>query len=146
MDEKNIFEAKATRARSQLKGLLKQKEKLKSNLEADLVRHGDSEAHQKLGNLLLANLTTAIRNGNRVTITDFYAEGEPTIEIEIDENRSLQDEATRQFRDYTRAKRAAGEIATRLDALKTEMDQLKNRQRRLESIICLLYTSPSPRD
>ena len=135
LDEKNIFEAKATRARSQLKGLLKQKEKLKSNLEADLVRHGDSEAHQKLGNLLLANLTTAIRNGNRVTITDFYAEGEPTIEIEIDENRSLQDEATRQFRDYTRAKRAAGEIEKRLAALKSELVQLEARRTQLENII-----------
>ena len=135
LDAQQVFRTKAANARATLRKLLLQKQKLKNNLEADLVRHGDSEAHQKLGNLLLANLTTAIRNGGHATLVDYYTEGEPRIEIEIDENRSLQDEAARQFRDYTKAKRAATEIATRLDALKTEMDQLENRQRRLESII-----------
>jgi len=135
LEAKQRFRAKAANARATVKKLLLQKQKLRTNLEADLARHGDSEAHQKLGNLLLANLNTAIRDGSHTTIVDYYAEGEPRIEIEVDENRSLQEEASRQFRDYARAKRAAAEIATRLDALKTEVAELENKQRQLEGII-----------
>ena len=135
LDAQQQFQTKAANARGTIKKSLLQKQKLRTNLEADLARHGDAEAHQKLGNLLLANLTTAVRAGSHTTIVDYYAEGEPRIEIEIDENRSLQDEANRQFRDYTRAKRAAAEIATRLEALKTEVAELENKQRQLEGII-----------
>jgi len=135
LDAQQQFQTKAANARGTIKKSLLQKQKLRINLEADLARHGDAEAHQKLGNLLLANLTTAVRVGSHTTIVDYYAEGEPRIEIEIDENRSLQDEANRQFRDYTRAKRAAAEIATRLEALKTEVAELENKQRQLEGII-----------
>ena len=55
-------------------------------------------------------------DGNKVRITDYYSDGAP-VEIEVDENRSLQDEATTRFRQYTKSKRAGGEIAARLDQI-----------------------------
>jgi predicted ribosome quality control (RQC) complex YloA/Tae2 family protein len=57
--------------------------------------HGDAETHKRTGDLLLANLSTAERRGAQVTLTDYYAEGEPRIEIEVDENSTLQEEAAR---------------------------------------------------
>ena len=84
-----------------------QKLKLKSNLERDLITHGDPGQLKRTGDLLLANITNARREGNAVTLTDYYSEGAPEIEIEVDENKSLQDEAARYFVRYTKAKRAA---------------------------------------
>src|SRR4029078_5348098 len=97
----------------------------------DLVRHGDPEEHKRIGDLLLANIATAVRNGNKVRITDYYAEDAPMVDLELDENRSLQDEATARFRQYTKAKRAAEEIAERLKqidqttmTLRADLDKL----------------------
>src|SRR5204863_8405106 len=87
------------------------------------------------GDLLLANIGTAIRNGSRVRITDYYADGTPVIELEVDENRSLQDEAARHFRQYSKAKTAAEEIATRLRHIDRETATLEQRLQQLEQII-----------
>ena len=76
-----------------------------------------------------------MRDGNRVRLTDYYAEGAPTIEIEVDENRSLQDEASHRFRQYTKAKRAAEEIAARLKQIEHDTANLETRLQQLEQII-----------
>jgi predicted ribosome quality control (RQC) complex YloA/Tae2 family protein len=52
--------------------------------------------------------------------------------LEIDENRSLQDEAARRFARYTKARRAAQEIAGRLSTLAEELAQLEAREIELE--------------
>ncbi len=109
--------------------------KLKSNLASDLIAHGDPGQLKRMGDLLLANIANARREGNTVTLTDYYSEDTPEIQIEVDENSSLQDEAARYFARYTKAKRAAEEIATRLDQLEGEIPQLLARRAELESII-----------
>jgi predicted ribosome quality control (RQC) complex YloA/Tae2 family protein len=109
--------------------------KLKSNLTRDLITHGDPGQLKRMGDLLLANIANARREGNTVTLTDYYSEDAPEIEIEVDENSSLQDEAARYFARYTKAKRGAEEIATRLAQLEREMPQLLDRRAELERII-----------
>ena len=67
-----------------------------------------------MGDLLLANIHGARREGNKVTVSDYYSEGAPAIELELEEHTSLKDEAARYFARYTKAKRAKEEIATLL--------------------------------
>ena len=67
-------------------------------------------------------------------VTDYYAEGAPTVELEIDEHATLQEEAARRFARYTRAKRAAEEIARRRETLRTELSSLETRSTELERI------------
>jgi predicted ribosome quality control (RQC) complex YloA/Tae2 family protein len=129
------FNARATSLAQHTAKLIRQKEKLRRDLHGDITTHGDADEHKHLGDLLLANLTSAVRRGGIVTLTDFYAEGEPPIELEIDENSSLQEEAARRFSRYTKAKRAAREIATRLDVLATELETLRSREAELKEII-----------
>ena len=83
----------------------------------------------------MANITNARREGNAVTLTDYYSEGAPEIKIEVDENKSLQDAAARYFGRYTKAKRAAEEIATRLAQLEREIPKLLDRRAELERIV-----------
>lgn len=129
------FDARAAALRSRLNKEIAQRVKLKHRLEEDLKAHGDAEEHKRMGDLLLANLSTAERSGNRVVIKDYYAEGAPAIELEVDENSSLQEEAQRRFALYTKARRASTEIAERLGTIAVELEKLEAQRDELERII-----------
>lgn len=135
LDAAKAFDDKAKAIRSRVTKSIRQQRTLRENLQEDLVRHGDPEEHKRTGDLLLANIATAVRDGDRVQITDYYADGAPVIEIEVDENRSLQDEAAARFRQYTKAKRAADEIAERLKQIERDTAGLEHRLQRLDAII-----------
>lgn len=134
-DGAKAFDAKAKAIRSRVTKSIRQQRTLRENLQKDLVRHGDPEAHKRTGDLLLANIATAERDGNKVRIIDYYAHGAPSIEIKVDENRSLQDEAAARFRQYTKAKHARDEIAERLKQIDRETENLERRLQRLDAII-----------
>lgn len=135
IDTAKAFDSRAATARSRLRTLIQRQRKLKQHLHNDLVNHGDPDEHKKIGDLLLANVATAIRDGNKAVLTDYYSSGTPEITIEVDENRSLQDEAARRFRLYTKAKHAREEIAGRLENVDREITQLETRAQELENII-----------
>ena len=135
LEKSEDFEARANAVRSKLQKSLRQKRKLKENLERDLTNHGDPEEHKRIGDLLLANVATAKRTGNRITITDYYAEDAPEIEVEIEENVSVQDEAAKRFRQYGKAKRARDEIAERMVQVEHEIAQLDRQVEEIKRII-----------
>lgn len=135
LDAVKRFDSRAKGLRSRLIKSIRQQRTLRDHLHQDLARHGDPEEHKRIGDLLLANIRTAIRDGNKVRLSDYYAEGAPTIEIEVDENRSLQDEAAQRFRQYTKAKTASEEIAVRLQQTDREIADLERRLQQLEEAI-----------
>jgi len=135
LDQTREFDSRANAVRSRLLKALRQKQKLKENLEQDLAGHGDPEEHKRIGDLLLANVSTAKRHGNKVEIIDYYAEGAPSVEIEIDERVSLQDEAGHRFRQYGKAKRAREEIAERMVQIDREIAQLNRQLEEIQKII-----------
>ncbi|MGH9904922.1 MAG: Rqc2 family fibronectin-binding protein [Pyrinomonadaceae bacterium] len=109
--------------------------RLEKNLEKDLEAHGDPEQHKRLGDLLLANLGNAKREGNTVRLKDYYSDGTPEIQTEVDQNVSLQDAAAQSFARYTKAKRAREEIGNLLAQLAQTKTQLEKRKAELENII-----------
>jgi predicted ribosome quality control (RQC) complex YloA/Tae2 family protein len=135
LDADKRFTSRAKDLRSRLTKSIRQQRTLNTHLQQDLARHGDPEEHKRTGDLLLANIATAVRDGSKVLISDYYAEGAPTIEIEVDENQSLQDEAARRFRQYTKARTAREEIAARLQQVDRETAALERRLQQLEEII-----------
>lgn len=135
LDAVKAFNSRAAAVRSKLRASIQRQRKLKVHLQKDLLDHGDPETHKRVGDLLLANVATALREGNKVTLTDYYADGAPVIELEVDENTSLQDEAARRFRNYTKAKRAREEIATRLAAVDHEIEKFEAQAEALERVI-----------
>jgi predicted ribosome quality control (RQC) complex YloA/Tae2 family protein len=132
---RRAFDARAAALRARLKKEIAQREKLRRHLENDLAAHGEAEEHKRIGDLLLSNLKTAERRGGIVVVTDYYAEGTPRIELEIDEQTTLQAEAARRFARYTKARRAAQEIAVRLQTLADETAALDARREELEAIV-----------
>jgi predicted ribosome quality control (RQC) complex YloA/Tae2 family protein len=129
------FDSRAATERARLRKEIAQREKLRSHLAKDLQAHGNADEHKKMGDLLLANIGNATRRGNKVALTDYYAENAPLIELEVDENSTLQAEASRRFSRYTKARRAAQEIAQRRAVLEQELETLRARESELESII-----------
>lgn len=129
------FDSLAGSLLAKLRKEVARRKKLQANLEKDLFAHGNPDEHKRLGDLLLANIANAKRLGSKVRLTDYYAEGAPTIEIEIDENESLQEAAGQSFSRYTKAKRAIEEIGTRFLLLQRELDEFDEKRSRLEEAI-----------
>jgi predicted ribosome quality control (RQC) complex YloA/Tae2 family protein len=129
------FDARASTYAARLRQEIARRRKLARNLADDLRAHGDAEEHKRAGDLLLANLSNAVRDGSRVRLTDYFAEGQPTVELEVDEHATLPAEAARRFARYSRAKRAAQEIEGRRAALQVELDALEAERLELERIV-----------
>jgi predicted ribosome quality control (RQC) complex YloA/Tae2 family protein len=129
------FDSLAANLEAKLRKEISKRKKLKANLKKDLAAHGHPETHKRLGDLLLANIGNAMRDGSKVTLKDYYAEGAPVVELEVDENRSLQEAAAESFSRYTKAKRAVEEIRTRSVELDRELEELETKQVSLEKAI-----------
>jgi predicted ribosome quality control (RQC) complex YloA/Tae2 family protein len=134
LEAERLFDSQAATARARLQKEIAQRERLRSHLDKDMEAHGNADEHKRIGDLLLANIGSAKRQGNKVTLTDYYSENIPLIELELDENSSLQEEAARRFNRYTKARRAVQEISQRRAVLEKEVETLRARQSELESI------------
>lgn len=132
---RQTFDTKAGAARADLRKKLSQQKKLLQQLQKDLAGHADGEDNKRLGDLLLANLSTAKRTGNRVVLIDYFAPDAALIDVEIDEKLTLQEEAARRFALYSRSKRAVKQIGSRIEAVRAEVVKLETRLGTLEEII-----------
>jgi predicted ribosome quality control (RQC) complex YloA/Tae2 family protein len=135
LEAQNKFAQLAGEQRADLRKEISKLKKLQKNLKQDLTNHGDPEQHKRLGDLLLANVGTAKRKGNTVFLTDYYVEAAPSIQIEVDENQTLQQAATAAFARFTKAKRAVKEISQRLQRIDIELKELTAKQQQLEVAI-----------
>jgi predicted ribosome quality control (RQC) complex YloA/Tae2 family protein len=120
-------------ARAELRRKISRQQKLLQRLERDLRLHQNPQQYKRIGDLLLANLSTAKRHSDRVTLIDYFSEGAPTIEIEIDDNTTLQEEAARRFAFYAKSKRAVQQINSRLEIAKAQLGELESAQQSLEA-------------
>jgi predicted ribosome quality control (RQC) complex YloA/Tae2 family protein len=129
------FNSRAGAARAELRKKMTHQRKLVKQLEQDLASHAGAERHKRLGDLLLANLSTARRDGKRVVLVDYFADDAGDIEIDLDEQTTLPEEAERRFALYSRSKRAVQQITTRLEAIRAQLDRFNSQSESLEKII-----------
>jgi predicted ribosome quality control (RQC) complex YloA/Tae2 family protein len=135
LERERAFDARAAALTSRFRQEAARLRKLRANLAHDLAAHGDAEEHKRAGDLLLANIAAAERRGPTVRLQDFYAEGAPFVELEVEEGRTLQEEAARRFARYSKAKRAAREISERLKAVEAELDAVEEKREKLERVV-----------
>lgn len=134
-ERRTRFQQRAAAELARLRRDANKRAKMERNLRDDLRAHGDPLTHKRTGDLLLANIATAEREGARVRLTDYFAEDAPLVELEIDENHTLQEAAARSFTRYSKAKRAGEELENRLQTLALEIADLSARTTELERII-----------
>ncbi|HEY3105153.1 MAG TPA: NFACT RNA binding domain-containing protein [Pyrinomonadaceae bacterium] len=126
-------QSQVANARAQLRKEISRRKKLVKQLESDLAEHVDAEQQKRLGDLLLANVSMATRKGSRLTLIDYFTDGAPKMEIEIDEKLSIAEEAARRFEKYARSKRARKQIASRIAQVKLELTNLEAQLAQLTS-------------
>jgi predicted ribosome quality control (RQC) complex YloA/Tae2 family protein len=132
---RQILDAKLSTARGELRKKITRHRKLLQQLQNDLASHGDAEAQRRLGDLLLANISTAERTGNGVKLIDYFSPDQPVVEIEVDKKLTLAQEAERRFASYSRSKRAVRQIQLRIEAAQRELDSLDADQQALERLV-----------
>lgn len=129
------FESLANAARNKLKQEISKREKLIRNLTGDLRGHGDADKWKRYGDLLLSNIATAKRSGDKIIVTDYFDENLAEVEIEADENDSLTESAEKYFKRYTKARNAREEIAGRMEIVRNELEKILTRKENLEKAI-----------
>lgn len=129
------FQAEARNAVNRVKQELSRQEKLAGKMRDDLADHGDPGKWKHYGDLLLANTSTARREGEKIFVTDFYDENLPEIAIDAGSGLSVPEAAEKYFRLYTKARNAGVEIAKRLRVVEAAIEKLKLKKERIEAAI-----------
>lgn len=129
------FQNTASATRAQVKQEISKREKLLRGLESDLIQHGDADKWKKYGDLLLANIATAKRDGSKVTVVDYFDENQSSIEIETDENNSLTEAAEKFFKRYTKARNAREEIRKRKVNVGKELERFLETLSEIENAV-----------
>lgn len=112
---------------------VRKRESIKKAIASDRERFVNPERLKQFGDLLLANLATAKITGSRAVVTDYYDDDQEEIEIEIDENRSLQQAAADYFNRYQKAQRALTAIEERAAEIAHTLAPLKELLARLDA-------------
>ncbi len=124
-DRENLLRTQIKTAENKLEREISKRRKLVGNLTKDLENHGEAEKWKRSGDLILANLADAARIDDQILLLDYFDENVPAIEIEADPQDSLTEAAEKYFRRYTKARNAKTEISKRLEAVKTELENLE---------------------
>ena len=124
-DEKAVLTKKRSAIRSCADHALK---RVVHKLETQSFHLGNEETanqYRKYGELLLANLSSLIKSGDSVAVTDYYSEPPALINIPVDRALSLKQNADLYFKRYHKAKTAREYALTQIDSLTMEQDYLE---------------------
>jgi predicted ribosome quality control (RQC) complex YloA/Tae2 family protein len=102
-------------------------------IQRDRARFEEPERLKRYGDLLLANLATARVEGATARVIDYYDADQPEIEIEVAENRPLQQTAASYFTRYQKAQRALVAINEREQQIAARLGPLQQLLASLEA-------------
>lgn len=92
--------------------------------EDNLETSKDSEIYKQYGDLLLANIHLLTKKADSVTLKNFYDDDKP-INITLDENLTISENAQKFFKIYSKAKNARIVSTQRLSEFKQELEYLE---------------------
>ncbi|MEN3334957.1 MAG: hypothetical protein V7641_4322 [Blastocatellia bacterium] len=119
--------------RQMLAQAIKRQETTLAAIRRDRVRFEEPERLKRYGDLLLANLATARVTGSIARVIDYYDADQPEIEIEVTENKPLQQTAASYFTRYQKAQRAMVAINEREQQIAARLAPLKRLLASLEA-------------
>lgn len=131
-DRAKRFQDRLSSLKRMLADEIKKRAGLLAALEGDKEKFADPERFKQIGDLLLANLTTAQIEDTKVTVVDYYSAEQQEIEIELGEAKTLQQASADYFTKFQKARRALEAIATREAVLKPMLEKLRGLLKALE--------------
>ncbi|MBI3449115.1 MAG: DUF814 domain-containing protein [Acidobacteria bacterium] len=114
-----------------IRGELEKATRLASTLAREGAAAADADSVGKRGELLLASLATARRDGAEVELVDYFDPGMPRVRIAIDPSLDLRENADALFRRAKKLKRASATIAARLADTRRRAEALRAASTRL---------------
>lgn len=135
LDLKQRIESLAAKVRHKLNAGIKKRRRLIENLAGDLEKHGDPDRWKRFGDLILANLNSAKREGDIILVQDYFDVAAPIIEIPGEHNRSLSDIAAAYFRSYTKARNGKKVIAERIAMAEAVISDAIQTLRRVDTAV-----------
>ena len=111
--------------RQMLAQAIKRQEATLAAIGSDRARFEQPERLKRYGDLLLANLATARVSGSTARVVDYFDPEQREIEIEVAENKPLQQVAANYFSRYQKAQRALAAINEREAQLAARLAPLK---------------------
>jgi Predicted RNA-binding protein homologous to eukaryotic snRNP len=119
--------------RQMLAQAIKRHETTLAAISRDRVRFEEPARLKRYGDLLLANLATARVTGSIARVVDYFDADQPEIEIEVTENKPLQQTAANYFTRYQKAQRALVAINEREQQIAARLAPLKRLLTSLET-------------
>lgn len=127
------FESEFAALRRAITEKKKKQETIKRAIESDLARFEDPERLKQYGDLLLANLATAVVDRSKAKVVDYYDPDQPIIEIEMGTGNTLQQAASNYFNQYQKARRAQAALKPRAEETVRLLESLNRLLRDLEN-------------
>jgi predicted ribosome quality control (RQC) complex YloA/Tae2 family protein len=112
---KNALETRLKKLRSALR-----------SIESDLAGFAEADTFKRFGDLLLANLNDARVEGTVARVKDYYNSDQPEIEIEINEDLTLQQAAAAYYEKYQKARRAVKILAPRAHTIGNQISKTED--------------------
>lgn len=134
-DRRTYIDELAAKATSKVLGQKRKLLKLIQNLNSDLEKHGDPDLWKRYGDLILANISSAVRDGDEVLVTDYFDAGSPQILIAGERQLSLNEIAEGYFRSYTKARNGKRVIAERIAKAERTLEKAEDALKRIQIAI-----------
>ncbi len=133
--DRETLAALAAPARRKAAAELRRARKLLDNLRGDLEKHGDPDLWKKYGDLLLANIATATRDGDTIGVVDYFDSEAPKIDIPGEARRPLNEIAEEYFRKYTKARNGLRVIEDRASETEKKIANVEGKLTRIDAAI-----------
>jgi len=98
-----------------------------------LEKNSDPEIYRLYGELITANIHNLSKGMEKCSLQNYYDPEQKYIEIELDENRTPQENAQWYFKKYSKAKTTRNFAVEQLELARTELEYLENVQYSIEN-------------
>jgi predicted ribosome quality control (RQC) complex YloA/Tae2 family protein len=130
----NRFDLAASEARKSVVRNIAKRNKLLTNLDGDLAKHGDAEQWKRFGDLVLASMPSLKREGEHFRLVDLFDPDQPEILIPASDD-SPKLVAEKYYKAYRKAINARDVIERRKEDVKKEIDELSTTLGRIDQDI-----------
>jgi len=135
LDERRNFLERRRKVQADTSVDLKRERKLLANLRRELEGFSASETHQRFGELLLAGLHNAGKQGDNFLVTDLYDEAQPPIKIPSAGKATAREAAEHYFRLARKARHGREVIEGRIPSIEAKISELEQKLVRIAKSI-----------
>lgn len=132
---RQLFLARRQNLITRLGQSLKRLESTRGKLAAERARFADADRHQRYGELLLANLHQAMKDGDEFTVTDFFDPAMPSIRIPAAGKADARDAAELYFKLARKARHGLEAIGERMPEIEREIAEKTAQRSEIERAV-----------